>query len=326
MKPAHRGIGPLLAVLIRAQVMLHEKADLLALVAREREPTVDLVEHPRADFGVTVKVHAVVGKRTSRNFADVMEKRGPTYEWAPHGLLHDLLRVCPHVLVLAPGLLHEIHRGLELGKQHAHDPALLHPFERSVDVVPHERLLDGNAQAGLVGLLEPWRVLLSYSGDAVGRCPAFGRNRPSDLDHDDGIGLDEAANAVRCALLGRHAGDTPNTDYLLDEQLVPIVLKARAPCRVVLPSTIFRKPSSRCPASRDFTPGSPRSPRPSSTFCGRSKAATCVVRRARVLGSVRVADALLFRRATAHGKLTCWAVTVRRNPETRWGTRRRPLL
>ena len=59
MEPAHGAVGPLLAVLVRAQVMLDEEADRLALVAREREPRVDLVEHPRADLGVTVEVDAV---------------------------------------------------------------------------------------------------------------------------------------------------------------------------------------------------------------------------------------------------------------------------
>ena len=58
MEAAHRAVGPLLAVLVRAQVMLDEEADRLPLVAREREAPLHAVEHARADLGVAVEVHA----------------------------------------------------------------------------------------------------------------------------------------------------------------------------------------------------------------------------------------------------------------------------
>src|SRR5258706_10578360 len=59
MEAAHGAVGPLLAVLVRAQVMLDEETDRLAFIAREVEPRVDLVEHARADLGVTVKMQSV---------------------------------------------------------------------------------------------------------------------------------------------------------------------------------------------------------------------------------------------------------------------------
>ena len=85
-------------------MVLHEEANRLPLVAREVEAAMNLVEHARADFGVTVKVHAVVGIRSRRDFSDVVEECRPPHERAAHRLSHDLLRVSPHVLVLAPGL------------------------------------------------------------------------------------------------------------------------------------------------------------------------------------------------------------------------------
>ena len=84
----------------------------------------DLVEHPRADLGVTVEVHAVGRERARRDLADVVEQRGPAHERAPHRLPHDLLGVRPDVLVLASGLLDEIDGRLELGEQHAQDAGL----------------------------------------------------------------------------------------------------------------------------------------------------------------------------------------------------------
>ena len=55
VEPAHGAVGPLLAVLVRAQVVLDEEADRLALVAREREPRAascrTSARRPRRDRG-----------------------------------------------------------------------------------------------------------------------------------------------------------------------------------------------------------------------------------------------------------------------------------
>ncbi len=206
MEPSNRGVGPLVAVLVGAQVVLDQEANGLALVASEREAAVDLVEHARADLGVAVEVDAIGREGPRRNLADVVEQGGPAHQRAAHGLLDHLLGVGPHVLVLAPGLLDEVDGGLELGEQHAQHAHLLQPLERFVDVASHEGLLHRGAQARLVGLCEAGRMVPGDLGDRVGWHPPFGRDGPGDLDDDDGIRLDEIADAIGCALLGRHGG------------------------------------------------------------------------------------------------------------------------
>jgi hypothetical protein len=202
VEATHGAVGPRVAVLVRAQVMLHEEADRLALVARKREARRHAVEHARTDLCVTVEVHALGGERARRHLPDVVQQCGPADERATHRLLDDLLRVRPDVLVLAARLLDEIDRRLELGEQHAQDARVLHPLERSVDIAAHEGLLHGVLEARLVGICESRCVILRDTRDGIGRGASLLGDRSCDLDENDGIDLDETANTVSCRLLG----------------------------------------------------------------------------------------------------------------------------
>ena len=204
VEPAHRAVGPLIAVLVGSQVVLDQEPDRLALVAREREPLVDLVEHPRADLGVAVEVDALGGERARRDLADVVEQRGPPDQRALDGLPDHLLGVVPHVLVLAPGLLDQIHRGRQLGEQHAERRRDPQPLQRGVDVPPHQHLLHRGAQPALVRVREAVRVFAHHVGHAAGRPAALlVRDRSRDLEEHDGVSLQEGAHPIcGCGLAG----------------------------------------------------------------------------------------------------------------------------
>src|SRR5690606_31456559 len=76
-EPAHRAVGPRLAVLVRAQVVLDEEAHLDRHLALERDAAQDLVEHARAHLGVAVEVDAAPGEGAGRDLADVVQERRP---------------------------------------------------------------------------------------------------------------------------------------------------------------------------------------------------------------------------------------------------------
>jgi hypothetical protein len=197
VKPAHRAVAPLRRVLVGPQVVLDQEADGVALVAREREPPVDPIEHPGADLGVAVKVDTFVGECPGRHLAHVVQQRGPADQGPAHGLPHDLLGVGPDVLVLPAFLLDEVDRGLELGEQQRQDPRLVQPLEREVDIAAHQRVLDGGAQPLPVGVGEANRVFRSERRDAVGGdSPTIIGNRTCYFEQYDRVRLDERPQAV----------------------------------------------------------------------------------------------------------------------------------
>ena len=205
VEAANGAVGPLIAVLVRAQVVLHQEADRLALVACEGEARVDLVEHARADFGVAVEVDTVGRERARRDFADVVEQRGPADERAADRLPDDLLRVRPDVFVLATGFLDEVDRRFQLGEEDAEDARLLHPLEGGVDVAAADCVFHRRAETGGVGVRKSDSMILRDARNLLRRRSAFVRDGARDLDENDGVDLDERADARCCSV--RHACD-----------------------------------------------------------------------------------------------------------------------
>ena len=190
---------------------------------------------------------------------------------------HDLLGVRPDVLVLAAGLLDEVDRRLELGEQHAQDaaPACSHSSAASTSR-PISICSIAAAQARLVGVREPRRR--ARARRAVTRRAACGPRSaiaPAISTSTTGSASTSAAHAVGCRHGRRTSGRARLPRPSVPARLVRTVLQARRTCKVV--SQKRQLPdgrASRCPASRGSTTSSTRSPRRSSTFCGRSRAAS----------------------------------------------------
>ena len=256
MEPPHRAIGPLISVLVGAEVMLDEEANRVALVAREREALAHAIEHPRADLGVTVKVNAVLGEGPRRNLTDVVEERRPADERAANRLPHDLLGVCPDVLVLPTILLGEIDRGLELGEQEGQDVRDVQPLECRIDLRAHQHLLDRAAQPSLVRLDETRGMLDGELGHAIRRLVTGLRDRTCQFEQDDRVGLDEAAHGVG---LSQH-GSCSYHNSTQELPLVRVVPVCATQCRVGSQNGSYRSPSRAFRESRAFTPSFPTSP------------------------------------------------------------------
>ena len=113
-------VGPVLFVLVRAEVVEDEEADRLlerGLRAEEDEATIELVEHAGPHLGVTEEVHlAVRADRAGLHLSDVVEERGPADLEARGGLADDLLGVLPDVLV-PPLAVAEADHGVHLGEE-----------------------------------------------------------------------------------------------------------------------------------------------------------------------------------------------------------------
>ena len=123
------------------------------VAAREQcEAPIELVEHARADFGVTKKVDRAVGGNGPRlDFADVMKERRPANLQARLRLAHDLLRVLPDVFV-PPLAVTETDERVNLGEDNGQASGLRERVEAVFGTVTDDHAVEGTAHAKAIKL------------------------------------------------------------------------------------------------------------------------------------------------------------------------------
>ena len=144
---AHRAVGPRGVVAGGAEVMEDQEANRLAerfLVDEERRPALHLVEHARADLGVTEEVDLAIGADAARaDLPDVVEERGPAHLDAPFRLAHDLLRVLPHVFV-TPLPIAETDERFHVRKERVEGPGGEERVEALFGMLAHQHQIEAH--------------------------------------------------------------------------------------------------------------------------------------------------------------------------------------
>ena len=152
----------------------NQKAHFVAQgLVRGEQPlaALELVEHARAHFRVTEKMHFAAGRDGAcAHLTDVMEERGVTHLDALHALGHDLLGVLPDVLV-PPFTVAEADQSFDLGQQRIEHAADQQRIEPVVRVLAEQHAVEVRADISRAERIE---IRGADQGDWPVRFPALG--------------------------------------------------------------------------------------------------------------------------------------------------------
>ncbi len=215
---ANRAVGPRRIVLVRAKVVQNQKAHRVferRLGRKNRQAAIQLLEHARADFGVTEKMHFAVGRDAARfHFADVVKERSPTNLELRNRLTHDLLRVLPHVFVSPLAVAESDHR-LDFGKERFERAAFEQRVQTRFGIVAHDDAIEARAQGFAVDACELDVIFHCGAHDRAAGFPFGNRRSALERVHRGGSGMMHCGGAYHVLTVVARRGEHDHTDARL---------------------------------------------------------------------------------------------------------------